>query len=71
MLPVSEALHEACNAALHDGLDFPEIWRSIISRHPLVAGLPVQALDGDTPVLDILLLTGQCLRFGHFGFILT
>lgn len=57
--------------AWKDGHDFPEIWRMIISPHPLVAGLPVQAMDGEVPVLDTLLLTGQRLRFGEAGFSLT
>ena len=71
MLHASRLLLDACNAARRQGADFPSIWWQIIEPHPMVAGLPVQQLDGDQPVLDIPLRTGQRLRFGRDSFILT
>lgn len=64
----SSELFETCARAKDNGDDFPTIWRQILEPHPLVTGLPRQALDGDTPVLDVRLRTGQTLRFRTFGF---
>lgn len=71
MLAATKALHEACTRARENGLDFPSIWHSLIAGHPLVVGLPVQRMEDGLPVLDIGLLSGQRLRFGDFGFVLT
>lgn len=71
MLHASRLLLDACNAARRQGADFPTIWWQTIEPNPMVAGLPVQQLDGDQPVLDIPLLTGQRLRFGRDSFVLT
>lgn len=70
MLVQSSSLLDVCNRLRRDGRDFPTIWHAVIASHPLVTGLPVQAMEGDQPVLDIRLYSGQTLRFGRDEFAL-
>jgi hypothetical protein len=50
-----------CNIALHDGVDFPTLWHSIIKPHPTVAGVPVQRWDSNRTYLEIPLLRGDSI----------
>lgn len=68
MADMASELVRACIEARADGADFPTIWQSILSGHPLVSGLPVQGADVTSPALEVHLLTGQCVvyRAGAF-----
>jgi hypothetical protein len=52
-----------CEAATHDGLDFPTIWETVLRRHPLVLGPPIQTYRNELPHLEIPLITGQHLVY--------
>lgn len=54
----------ACIAAALRGADFPAVWHGILKPHPAVAGVPIQRMDGATPLLEIPLITGQRIVFG-------
>lgn len=62
------SLLSLCSAAHRDGADFPTIWKQILRKHPLVAGLPIQGIDDDGPSLRVLLVTGQHLVFREATF---
>lgn len=70
MFALSRQLLDTCNRLRQQGHDFPTIWREIIEPHPLVAGIPVQAMEDAQPVLDIRLRTGETLRFRRVEFVL-
>lgn len=70
MFALSRHLLDACNRHRREGHDFPTIWWDIIQGHPIVAGIPVQAMEGALPVLDIRLRTGETLRFRRTEFAL-
>jgi hypothetical protein len=54
-------LIRACEDASRGGGDFPTIWHTIIKRHPLVRGVPIQRLNGSATYLEVPLITGQSL----------
>ena len=60
----SQQLLAAVRAAAEGGADFPTIWNTILRRHPLVAGSPVQRIDGTTALLDVPLILGRRLVVG-------
>lgn len=70
MSAASRELYQICCDARRRGLDFPTIWRAILEPHPLVRGVPVQVMDEDEPMLEVLLHSGHMLRFGRSGFVL-
>lgn len=57
-----------CVAARQAGADFPGIWDTILKRHPLVFGPPVQGMEAGEARLEIPLITGQRLVYGNEGF---
>jgi len=58
----SDELLRQCMAAIQ-GSDFPTVWDSLLRRHRLVVGPPVQYLNGDRAELHVRLLTGEQLIF--------
>ncbi|WP_119390764.1 hypothetical protein [Taklimakanibacter lacteus] len=67
----SETVHDLldeCTVAWREGADFPTIWQEILTRHPLVAGPPVQGYVDSKPVLKVSLVGGHRLVFGPQGF---
>ena len=71
MLDNAKELMQACNSARQLGSDFPTIWQTILKKHFLVAGSPIQGMNGDGPTLEVPLLTGRRLIFGTKGFSLS
>ncbi len=63
-------LLQQCVAARVSGADFPTVWQNILRNHPLVIGPPIQRLEGQAPVLEIRLITGQRLIYDDKGFAL-
>jgi hypothetical protein len=63
-------LLQRCIAAAQAGADFPSVWGSILKGHPLVLGVPIQRMDGERPLLEVRLITGQRLVHGVGGFAL-
>lgn len=61
-------LLRACEAAREEGADFPTVWDSILRRHPMVIGPPVQRIKGGEAMLEIPLITGQRLVHGAHGY---
>jgi hypothetical protein len=59
----SSVLLQRCASAARDGADFPTVWDSILRRHRLVTGPPVQAIRDGHPRLEIPLMTGQSIVF--------
>ncbi|KAB2876455.1 MAG: hypothetical protein F9K43_01145 [Bauldia sp.] len=64
MATPTEELLAACIDAARTGADFPTVWHSILRRHPIVVGSPVQRMDGTTAILEVPLLFGQRLVVG-------
>lgn len=64
MVTTADKLLRACLAAAGDGADFPAVWSSILKGHDFVAGLPVQSVVGETPVLQVPLLSGEAIIVG-------
>jgi hypothetical protein len=60
-------LVENCNRAMHNGVDFPTLWHTVIKPHPAVVGVPVQRLDGNRSYLEIPLMRGDRLRVDTAG----
>ena len=54
-------LIRCCEDASREGADFPAIWHTIIKRHPMVRGVPIQRLNGHGTYLEVPLITGQSL----------
>ncbi|MGA2125144.1 MAG: hypothetical protein ABSG76_03230 [Xanthobacteraceae bacterium] len=52
-----------CVAARRAGADFPTIWHTLLKGHPLVAGIPIQSLDGARSILEIPLITGHRITY--------
>jgi hypothetical protein len=45
------------------GEDFPTVWATVLKSHALVDGIPESKLEGQRPVLEIKLITGERLVF--------
>lgn len=45
------------------GEDFATVWTSVLNSHALVNGLPESKLEGNRPMLEIKLITGERLVF--------
>lgn len=56
-------LVERCTEANGRGADFPTVWHTVLKRDPLVAGIPRQRMAGAKSVLEIPLITGQCILY--------
>jgi hypothetical protein len=54
--------HE-CTELIRGGNDFPNIWTTMLKRHPLVYGIPQSKIVGGRAVLEIRLITGERLLF--------
>lgn len=52
-----------CLASARQGTDFPTVWETILRRHPLVAGAPLQTYRNGRPLLEIHLITHQNLIY--------
>jgi hypothetical protein len=61
--PMPTNLVERCTEANTRGADFPTVWHTVLKLHPLVAGIPRQRMAGAKSVLEIPLITGQCIRY--------
>lgn len=59
---LSDDLLRQCCAAIQ-GSDFPTVWETLLRRHRLVVGPPVQYTDGEKVELHVRLLTGERLVF--------
>lgn len=59
----SADLARKCTDMIRGGNDFPTIWQTCLSPHPLVVGIPQQRLVGKNTVLDMKLMTGERLVF--------
>jgi hypothetical protein len=59
--PMPAALVQHCTDRRVAGADFPTVWHTVLRRHPLVAGPPIQMSDGTRTWLEIPLTTGHRL----------
>jgi hypothetical protein len=57
----SSSLLERCISAQRNGATFPTIWSLILKGHPLVAGLPTNAIREGRTVLEVPLISGRRL----------
>lgn len=64
MAKTVEELVEACIVAAGAGADFPTIWHTILKRHPMVAGVPIQRMEGTLALLEVPLLSGRRIVVG-------
>ena len=56
-------LAQQCTELVRGGNDFPDIWTTMLKRHPLVDGIPQSKMLGGRAVLKIRLITGERLLF--------
>jgi hypothetical protein len=56
-------LAKRCTELVRGGNDFPDIWATMLKRHPLVDGIPQSKLLAGRAVLEIRLITGERLLF--------
>jgi hypothetical protein len=59
----ADGLVERCAQAARNGIEFPEIWESILRQHRMVAGPPIQTFDDEQSHLEIRLHNGYWLRY--------
>jgi hypothetical protein len=52
-----------CTELVRKGEDFPTVWATVLKSHALVTGIPQSKLEGQRPVLEIRLITGEWLVF--------
>ncbi len=62
MAETSSELLARCATAIQSS-DFPTVWQTVLRGHRLVAGAPLQHMQGGEAQLRIPLLTGQFLVF--------
>lgn len=63
MNQTADGLVERCAEAARNGIEFPEIWETILSKDSLVASPPVQTFDDERSHLEIRLRNGYWLRY--------
>ncbi len=56
-------LAQLCTELVRKGNDFPNVWLTLLKRHPLVDGIPQSIMEGRRAVLEIRLITGERLLF--------
>jgi len=56
-------LAQHCTELIRGGNDFPNVWTTLLKRHPLVDGIPQSKMLGGRAVLEIRLITGERLLF--------
>jgi hypothetical protein len=56
-------LAQQCTELVRGGNGFPDIWTTMLKRHPLVDGIPQSKMLGGRAVLEIRLITGERLLF--------
>jgi hypothetical protein len=56
-------LAQQCTELVRKGNDFPNIWTTLLKRHPLVDGIPESKIEGGRSVLEIRLITGERILF--------
>lgn len=64
-------LLKRCIEARERGASFPDVWNTVLKRHPLVAGMPVQRMESEVALLEIPLVSGLHILFGPDGYRLT
>ena len=63
-MTTADELLRACVAAASEGADFPAVWSTILRGHQFVAGLPIQTVMDDTPILRVPLFSGEFILVG-------
>ena len=59
----ADQLVQRCVAAMGEGTDFPTLWETVLRRHSLVVGPPIQGVESGSVWLRIPLVTKQWLVF--------
>ncbi len=59
----ADDLARLCTELLRKGNDFPTAWATVLKGNTLVDGFPQSKLEATRPVLEIWLITGECLVF--------
>jgi hypothetical protein len=59
----ADELVRKCVSTMREGADFPTLWQTMLSHHPLVAGPPIQGVESGRVCLRIPLVTSQWLVF--------
>ena len=60
-------LAQLCTELVRKGNDFPTVWNTLLKGHALVDGIPQSKLEGNRPVLEIRLITGEQFVFDSKG----
>ena len=59
----ADQLVRRCVAVMDEGADFPTLWDTVLRRHSLVVGPPIQGIEGGRAWLRIPLVTNQWFVF--------
>ena len=59
----ADQLVRRCVAVMDEGADFPTLWDTVLRRHSLVVGPPIQRIEGGRAWLRIPLVTNQWFVF--------
>ena len=59
----ARALVAECTQAAQAGAEYSVIWDSILKRHSLVAGPPIETFEEALPHLEVRLHNGYWLRY--------
>ena len=59
----ADQLVRRCVAAMSEAADFPTLWDTVLRRHSLVVGPPIQGVESGSVWLRIPLVTKQWLVF--------
>ena len=59
----ADQLVRRCVAAMSEAADFPTLWDTVLRRHSLVVGPPIQRIEGGRAWLRIPLVTNQWFVF--------
>jgi hypothetical protein len=59
----AQDLAALCTELVRKGNDFPTVWATVLKGNALVDGIPQSKHEGERPVLEIRLITGERLVF--------
>lgn len=60
---IADELIANCVTATREGADFPTVWQTLLRRHSLVVGPPIQGIVSGRVCLKIPLISSQWLVY--------
>ena len=60
---IADDLIQKCLTAIREGADFQTVWQTLLRRHSLIAGPPIQSIESGRVCLKIPLISNQWLVY--------